>query len=106
MGLLNTHGPNYGTCYFGSSLTALVAPGQSHRNPLQQKYREPLLLHLRRFSIEIKYTNEHGLQLIRTEVRDFVERLQHVGTVVTFLNLDCKLDCVNENTEINWRDEC
>jgi len=101
----NTDGPHYTTCSFDSSLGCFFAY-EPHRNPHRQQHRESILPHLRRFRIRIKYTYEHSLQLIRTEVREFVERVRDVGTAVTFLKLDCKLDCDNENTQINWRDEC
>jgi len=99
----NTWGPRYTKCYYSDSLDAMF--DGPHYKPFRQRYREAVLLHLRSFRVEIKYTEMHSLQLIRNEVRDIIDRLLKMSTV-RFLELVCELDCDNENFMINWRDAC
>ncbi|KAK3386830.1 hypothetical protein B0H63DRAFT_447732 [Podospora didyma] len=61
--------------------------------------------HVRRLRIQVRYTEDHMLEPLRKTVRWLVRHLQELPSPgIEFLQLECKLDCENENEEIDWED--
>ncbi|KAK3384707.1 hypothetical protein B0T24DRAFT_674445 [Lasiosphaeria ovina] len=98
----NTYGPHYSYINYSRGLEGVFGKVSfGGRRP----HRAELLPCLRRFEIEVRYTEDHKLSFLRDSARKVVAELQKVSRI-EYLKLDCKLDCENEYGEINWYDRC
>jgi len=71
-----------------------------------QPQKTEILPLLRRFEIEVRYTDQHKLSLLRESAREIVAELQEKVPRIDRLLLNCKLYCRNENTQMMWDDPC
>lgn len=95
MSITNTAGPYYRSFYHPQALSCIYSAR-----------RRAVVQHLRRLSIEIRYTEEHKLELVRYTVRGLVENLRKSQNLrIEYLRLDCRLDLSGDD-DINWRDPC
>jgi hypothetical protein len=100
----NTFGPYSRTLYCPEALEAILQIPSS-RDATRDK--QVVVPHLRRFSIQVRYTSTHKLSLLRDTVRRLVWHLQTWSLPrIALLRLECQLNCGNENEEINWRHPC
>jgi hypothetical protein len=96
--LTNTAGPYYMSDYYSRALGRLFGQSNKPCSPAARK-------HLRRFIMQIRYTDEHKLELIREKVRLFAACLRDLPGPIEYLRLECKLDC-GDTSDANRRDPC
>ncbi|KAM7197130.1 hypothetical protein V8F33_005789 [Rhypophila sp. PSN 637] len=98
----------YGENTFEIKLSNTKGPGWDADSHGRLSWEEPLSL-VRRMSFHIRYTYCHEIADLRDTLRMMTESLGREvqrGKYLDFLQLDCHLDCDNENDYINWRDPC
>lgn len=111
----NTYGPHYGVFSYGanSALNALFNRGAFGRQSPQipnlnreewsLQFQKVLKSLIRRFSVKIRYTQDHDIGDLRDAVKAMAWWLQKGFPQIDFLELECELSCDNENDDINYR---